>query len=160
MMPSLFLLILLLSSSAQAEIFKCVQDGRTTFSQQPCAADAQIVELEVYQPSAQAVKEQVAIQAGMQANSSRIERDYGLLVLQRRIADSAAAIAEMMRERDARLADLRAQKNEAKKSQDRALISLEINRVKDAFTTEIALEKGRKALYEREYSALRRTNLP
>ena len=151
------LLILLLSSSAQAEIFKCVQDGRTTFSQQPCATNAQLVELEIYQPSAQAVEEQAVIHAGMQANSRRIERDYGLLVLQRRIADSATAIAEMMRERDARLADLRVQKNDAKKSEDKKLISLEITRTKGVFATEIALEKDRKQQYEREYSALKRT---
>ena len=151
------LLILLLSSSAQAEIFKCVQDGRTTFSQQPCATNAQLVELEVYQPPAQAAKEQAVIHAGMQANSRRIERDYGLLVLQRRIADSATAIAEMMREREARLADLRAQKNDAKKSEDKKLISLEITRTKGVFATEIALEKDRKQQCEREYSALKRT---
>ncbi len=151
------LLILLLSSNAQAEIFKCVQDGRTIFSQQPCAANAQIVELEVYRPSAQAAKEQAVIHAGMQANSRRIERDYGLLVLQRRIADSATAIAEMMRERDARLADLQTQKNSAKKRRNREILSSQITMLKDAFAAEIALEKNRKQQYEREYSALKRT---
>ncbi|MEW5839189.1 MAG: DUF4124 domain-containing protein [Pseudomonadota bacterium] len=156
----LIVLSFLFAPCVHAEIFKCVQDGKTTFSQQPCAANAQVVELEVHQPSAQAVKEQAAIHAGMQANSRRIERDYGLLVLQRRIANSETAIAEMMRERDARLADLRAQKNDAKKSKDRELIALEINRIKDAFATEIALEKDRKKQYEREYSVLRRTSAP
>ncbi|MGD9888025.1 MAG: DUF4124 domain-containing protein [Halothiobacillaceae bacterium] len=149
-------LSIFLAPSAQAEIFKCVQNGKTTFSQQPCAANAQLVELDVHQPSAQSVKEQAAIHAGMQAHSNRIERDYGALVLQRRIADSAAAIAEMMRERDARLADLRAQKNATKKDKEKELITLEINRVKDAYATEIALEKDRKKQLEKELVLLSR----
>ena len=160
----LALLSFLLAPSVHADIFKCVQDGKTTFSQQPCAANAQanmqVIELEVYQPSAQSLKEQAAIHAGMRANSSRIERDYGVLVLQRRIEDSAAAIAEMMRERDVRLANLRAQKSAAKKGEDRGQLSLEISKTKDAYATEIALERDRKKQYEREYSALRRTKQP
>lgn len=153
----LVVLSIFLAPSVNAEIFKCVQDGKTIFSQEPCGANAQLVEIEVHQPSAQSVKEQTAIHVGMQAYSSRIERDYGALVLQRRIADSASAIAEMMRERDARLADLRAQKNAAQKSKDRALISLEISRIYDAFATEIALEKDRRKQLEKELALLRRT---
>ena len=153
----LVVLSIFLAPSVNAEIFKCVQDGKTTFSQQPCAANAQLVELEVHQPSAQSVQEQANLHAGMQAHSSRIERDYGVLVLQRRIADSAAAIAEMMRERDAKLADLRAQKNATKKDKEKELIALEINRVKDAYATEIALEKDRKKQLEKELALLRRT---
>lgn len=153
----LVVLSIFLAPSVNAEIFKCVQDGKTIFSQEPCGANAQLVEMEVHQPSAQSVQEQANLHAGMQAHSSRIERDYGALVLQRRIADSVAAIAEMMRERDARLADLRAQKNATQKSKEKEIISLETNRVKDAYATEIALEKDRKKQLEKELALLRRT---
>ena len=162
MMRWLVLLSLLLAPAAHAEIYKCVLEGKTTFSQQPCApADGlgkmQVIELDVRQPSAQAVKQQASIHAGMQANSRRIERDYNLMVLERSIQNSTESIALMMRERDARLAELRGQKSEARKSYEREMLALEIQRIKDAYATEIALEKERKYQYEREYSALRRS---
>lgn len=52
---------LCLALPLQAEIYKCSKNGATEFSDKPCAANAETVELELSEPDADAIKTQQAI---------------------------------------------------------------------------------------------------
>lgn len=55
-----FLLLMTLALPTQAEIYKCVVNGQVEYSGQPCADDAEVVELKIKQPSKDAIAEQQA----------------------------------------------------------------------------------------------------
>jgi vacuolar-type H+-ATPase subunit I/STV1 len=54
------LLLMAISQTVQADIFKCEVHGKWVFSDQPCADDAEKVELSIRQPSAADVQDQQA----------------------------------------------------------------------------------------------------
>ena len=147
---------LLLAPWAHAEIYKCVSNGKTVFSQQPCAADAVVVTPKVHTPSSEEKALQGKNQADMAAVSRRIDRDYGLLVLERRIADSDAAIINLMRERDRVDAELRAAYEQAL-SRDKKAIKSQMTASKREFSTSIEIEKDRRAQFKSEYARLLRS---
>lgn len=75
----IFSLVCLLAifSTAQAEIYKCTVDGKTIFSDQACAKDAEIIEINVYQPSAEDVQQQQQSTQGF-SESSRVSEILAL----------------------------------------------------------------------------------
>jgi len=89
---------------AHAEIYKCVVGGKTIFSQQPCAENAQVVKPKVVQPSASAVAEQQGVNESLSAASSVMERDRRLTGIAR---DMAAVDEDIVRIQAARRLDLR-----------------------------------------------------
>lgn len=156
-MPFLIIIFsLALATSAHAEIYKCVTNGQTIFSQEPCAADAVIVAPEVFMPPPEDRAMQDKNQAAMAAMSRRIDRDYRLMVLERRIADSEAAIIHLMRERDRVDAELHAAYEQAL-SRDKKAIKSQITSSKREFSTSIEIEKDRRAQAKSEYSRLLRS---
>jgi hypothetical protein len=75
-MRAIILVVAILGGgSAQADIYKCVVNGKTVFSQQPCAPDAVEVQPKVAQPSAAAVAEQAAVTASLSAAADRMEHE-------------------------------------------------------------------------------------
>ena len=46
-------LLLLAAGMAQAGVYKCQVDGKTVYSQTPCAGNAQKIEIKVHEPSAE-----------------------------------------------------------------------------------------------------------
>ena len=56
----IFSLVCLLAifPTAQAEIYKCTVDGKTIFSDQACATNAEIIDIKVHQPSTEAIQKQ------------------------------------------------------------------------------------------------------
>lgn len=156
-MRSIILLVaMLVATTAQADIYKCVINGKTTFSQTPCAADAVIIKPEVYTPYAQDIATRRTNDAAMNAASKRIERDYGKLVLERRIADSDEAIANLMRERDRREAELRAEQANAN-THYRKAFSAQISAISREYNTSIQLERESRLRLMSEYSRLLRS---
>lgn len=147
---------LLLATTAHAEIYKCVSDGKTIFSQQPCAADAVVVTPEVFRSSPEDQALQVQNQTAMIAASKRMDRDYRLLVLGRRIADSDETIISLMHERDRVDAALRAAYAQALPKEKKA-INAQIASSKREFSTSIEIEKDRRAQFKSEYSRLLRS---
>jgi len=63
------LCFLLLSSFVHAEIYKCVLNQNTVFSDAPCAEDAQEIELKVHRPAADAIEQQNKTTARYQQDS-------------------------------------------------------------------------------------------
>lgn len=152
----ILLLALLVAPAAHSDIYKCVINGKTVFSQEPCAADAIIVRPEIYTPHAEDIAARRTNDAAMSAASKRIERDYGKLVLERRIADSDEAIVNLMRERDRRDAELRAEQANANTHHRKAL-SAQISAVSREFNTSIYLERENRSRLMTEYSRLLRS---
>lgn len=147
---------LALATSAHAEIYKCVTNGQTIFSQEPCAADAVIVTPEVFTPSSEDQAAHDKNQAAMAAASKHIDRDYRLMVLERCIADSDAAIINLMRERDRVDAELRAAYAQAL-SKEKKAIKVQISSSKREFSTSIEIEKDRRTQARSAYSRLLRS---
>jgi len=55
----LFIVCLLTAfTTAQAEIYKCTVDGKTSFSDQPCAKNAEILDIKIYKPSTEDIQQQ------------------------------------------------------------------------------------------------------
>lgn len=75
----IFSLVCLLAifSTAQAEIYKCTVDGKTIFSDLACATDAEIIEINVYKPSAEDVQLQQQSTQGF-SESSRVSEILAL----------------------------------------------------------------------------------
>ncbi len=92
----------------------------------------------------------------MIAASKRMDREYRLLVLGGRIADSDETIINLMRERDRVDADLRAAYEQAL-SKDKKAIKSQITSSKREFSTSIEIEKDRRAQFKSEYSRLLRS---
>jgi hypothetical protein len=69
-----------LTGAAHAEIYKCTENG-TTFSQTPCAADAERVDVQVYRPS----NEEVAAGRERSERSQEQNRRLGIDREKRRI---------------------------------------------------------------------------
>lgn len=150
----------LIAATCHAEIYKCVHEGKTVFSQMPCAPDAELVNPAITQPSAQALREQQQSQKTMEMMSKGIDRDYGLLVLQRRIADAQETIARLMSERDQRIAALRMELAQVRQDQagaaSRKILSTEISNLRDYYKTSIDLARAEQRRAEKEYSRLQR----
>jgi len=161
MMRWLFTVALYLSAPlCYAEIYKCVNEGKTVFSQTPCAPNAVLVNPTLYQPSAQSVRDQQQTQQSLEAMSKGIDRDYGLLVLQRRIADADETIARLLHERDQRIAALRLELAQARQDKagaaSRKTLSSEISNLRDQYKTSIELARADQRRAEKEYSRLQR----
>jgi hypothetical protein len=161
MMRWLFTLALWVSApQCYAEIYKCVNEGKTVFSQAPCAPNAVVVNPSVYQPSTQSIREQQQSQKSMEMMSKGIDRDYGLLVLQRRMADADENIARLLSERDQRIAALRMELAQVRQDKSgaasRKALSTEISNLRDQYKTSIDLARGDLRRAEKEYSRLQR----
>lgn len=78
------LIAILASTSIQAEIYRCIDDeGRTEFSDRPCADDAEIVELE---GNMSVIAAADSLDAAAQANRQFIDQRLADLAEQRRAA--------------------------------------------------------------------------
>jgi len=143
-----------------AEIYKCVNEGKTVFSQMPCAPNAVVVNPTLYQPSAQSIREQQQSQKSMEAMSKGIDRDYGLLVLQRRMTDADETIARLLYERDQRIAALRMELAQVRQDKSgaasRKALSTEISNLRDQYKISIDLARDDLRRAEKEYSRLQR----
>ena len=91
---------LLMATTAHAEIFKCVVGGKTTFSQQPCAADAVVVT-----PKGFATTHEGQV---LHDNPSADDKDllevgaidFRLMELERRIKEAESQIIYLAHKRD------------------------------------------------------------
>ncbi len=52
------IVLLLITSAVEADVFKCEVNGKTIFSDAPCAEHAETIEMKVYQPKAEDIKKQ------------------------------------------------------------------------------------------------------
>lgn len=69
MLIRILLLYVCLLNTAHAEIFKCVINGNTVFSDEPCADNAEQLKLNVYQPKAEDISKKHETTARYQQDS-------------------------------------------------------------------------------------------
>ncbi len=159
-MRSLMLALVMLGAPlAQADIYKCVIGGKTVFSQTPCAPDAVEVRPKVVQPSAEAMAEQQAVNASVQAAASAMERDRRMRAIERAIEELDARIVQMEAERDRTIARLRfnrlyANNNLAGATWQQSLAA-EMEAVAVQYGTSISAAQEERKLLLEEYARLR-----
>jgi hypothetical protein len=121
-------------AGSQAGIYKCVVDGRTTFSQHPCGDAAQEVDIK-YQPETERSAPPVADTRGSDIAS--------LAILDRRIRDKQDEIRRYQSKRDSELGRLRAKKAYANNNLAGATweqsISMEMNAVAEKYEQKIGV---------------------
>ena len=74
-------------SFAHAEIFKCVEGGKTVFSQQPCGNGSVTVKPRFVEVSPEAVEERKAATKQIQGSSSGIDREHRMMEIDRQLLD-------------------------------------------------------------------------
>lgn len=112
---SIFAVVLLLAASAHAEVYKCVENGKQVFSDQPCSKDAQKLNVK---PASGAAADSAAQQP---ANASESSADFVKktdLAVKRRILDEdiyrkEQRIKGIREEMEAKLEALRQKKRQA-----------------------------------------------
>lgn len=74
--PTFFLIAVTLSTPLSAQIFKCQVDGKTTFTDKPCAADAEseIMHIQNAPPTAAGIQQRTAEQIADLTNELRSKR--------------------------------------------------------------------------------------
>ena len=85
--------------AAQAEVFKCVEAGKTVFSDQPCAENAEKLELNIYQPKSEDIKKQ-------QQTTQQYQRDSqhnAFLTLRSKNESLEKQIVQLQKEHDKKL---------------------------------------------------------
>jgi hypothetical protein len=94
----------------------------------------------------------------MEAMSKGIDRDYGLLVLQRRMTDADETIARLLYERDQRIAALRMELAQVRQDKSgtasRKTLSTEISNLRDQYKISIDLARDDLRRAAKEYSRL------
>jgi hypothetical protein len=98
-----FFWLCIIALPVQAEIYKCEINGQIEFSGQPCAEDAERIELKVRQPSVKAIAEQKARTESFQEESKFSDIDS----LNRKNDALEAQITALEKERQTVLADMR-----------------------------------------------------
>ncbi|MDD2892619.1 MAG: DUF4124 domain-containing protein [Halothiobacillaceae bacterium] len=91
---------LLLATTAHAEIYKCVVDGKTIFSQQPCAAEAVVVTPKVFTTTSEGQALHDKTQAEENAYYDMAASDFRLMELEQRIKETESQIIYLAHERD------------------------------------------------------------
>lgn len=86
-----FLVVIMVSilaiSFAHAEIFKCVEGGKTVFSQQPCGNGSVTVKPKFVEASPEAVEERKAATKQIQGSSANIDREHRMMEIDRQLLD-------------------------------------------------------------------------
>lgn len=137
-MKVLLILLLLMPALAQASVYRCVIDGVTTFSQTPCAEDAEKIEVKPVQP---------ATEQGADATQSAREhldqvsvdvRKRNINIQIRRLEDRRRGL---QRQRDAELDRLKAQQGTARNNLAGATyhagLAQEMRAVNERYTADI-----------------------
>lgn len=94
-------------NTAQAEIYKCTVEGRTTFSQHPCSADAILVKPAISpQPTDEELTQQEAANQSVRVAAMGRWKFHKVTFLRKRLSSLDGRIAALLKERGARLDNL------------------------------------------------------
>ncbi len=100
---------LFFSVQAQAYIYKCKVGGKTTYSQQPCAASAEKIQIKTNNPT----EDQLAASRLRQENGRAFSREQDINKLNRANSDMHHQIERYQRDMDRELAALQNKKGRA-----------------------------------------------
>jgi len=150
------LVLVVLCLPAHAEIYKCVIDGKTTFSQSPCATDAKVVNPQYSKPPSDA-KEQ--IQARQEA-TEKMSKQFRLDEIEQQIAATYQAETDTQAARQRELNALRvsmaySNNNLAGATRDQGLAT-QMQAVNGKYDSQLTLIASRRAELERERDKLKK----
>lgn len=103
MRSAVILLGLMLALSVKADIYKCTVNGNTSFSDQPCGKQAEIIEIDSRKPDQQAVQNQQMITQRFR-EESRVNQVHAL---KRRNDELSSRIERLQQDRQTELNQLR-----------------------------------------------------
>ena len=145
MLRSLFILsLLLVTGTTQAAVYKCEgQDGKLTFSDQPCQdAPSEEVTVDYVKPSAEQRLDAAEAAASHQRMAEKLDQQRAERARQARIASIQNSIDRMQAARDRELAALRMQKRTAANNLAGASYLQSISQEMEAVTQRYAADIG------------------
>jgi dTDP-D-glucose 4,6-dehydratase len=164
-MRSIIIAVAIVAASvAQADIYKCVVNGKTTFSQQPCGDNAEVVKPRVVETSAQAVSQQQAVTESLKAASDRMAHDRRLADIERQLTDLDGAEAQTQQARDLEIRRLQATMMYANNNLAGATwqqsLATEMQAMHARFDSELRIIQSRRDALMRERERLLSTPAP
>ncbi|MDD3610100.1 MAG: DUF4124 domain-containing protein [Halothiobacillaceae bacterium] len=150
---------LLLTASAPAHaVYKCVVNGKTVFSQTPCAEDAEQIELKVVRPTDEQIAQQAQIGQRYDKMSTGYALDRQIQTLEQKIGARRAELDRLRATRDRQLSALRRMKDHANNNLAGATwegsLSDEMQAINQKFDTDARLLTDEIAALNAEKSAL------
>ncbi|HFE31888.1 MAG TPA: DUF4124 domain-containing protein [Gammaproteobacteria bacterium] len=154
----LLVVLSLLAGVAQAEIYKCVVDGRTVFADRPCAANAARVELKVHRPRADEASQAAGNTRWIEATLDEKRDARRRRALLRDIRDAEDEIVDLQRAMDKEQEALKTKKRNANNNLAGATweesISTEMRAVTSRYVAKIDFVKDRLTRYRAELDRL------
>lgn len=98
-------------SPTHADVYKCTINGKTSFSDQPCAGQSQ--KLDVKPASGRSDTDSEQALSASKAYTEKVNKDVQKRQLSDSIYQAQLKVDRLTRERDAKLAELNRQKNQA-----------------------------------------------
>ncbi len=150
---------LLLTASAPAHaVYKCVVNGKTVFSQTPCAEDAEQIEPKVIHPTDEQIAQQAQISQRYDKLSTGYALDRQIQALEQKISAHRTELNRLRATRDRQLSALRHMKNHANNNLAGATwegaLSEEMQAINQKFDTDARLLTDEIAALNAEKSAL------
>lgn len=111
LLKTILIISLFWASSGYADIYKCVVNGKTTFAQQPCAANAVKVEVNTHQPSDEERQRAQESAEFNQSYNAENKLKYKILTLNRKNSDLKRNIEDYQSKMDSEIEDLKRDKS-------------------------------------------------
>ena len=150
-MRILALFILIISFPVKAEFYKCVVNGKSTFSDRPCAEDSEKIEIKVYRPETNKI-------SSTHERTERMTFKSKIYRVKSRIKSKEREIKRYRIAMDRELSDLKDKKRFAANNSSGATweisISNEMESVVAKYNSKISGAEGEIKHYRRELSDL------
>ncbi|MFO7593436.1 MAG: hypothetical protein R6X15_05255 [Pseudomonadota bacterium] len=134
--------VILFTGTANAAIYKCQVDGKTVFSQTPCAADAEEYQVDYIRQNAENAKAMTEQNERIRESTNASLTEMEIRRLGREIKSEEANIRVLQKRRDGELAALRQKKSRANNNLAGAVweqsISDEMNAVNKRYDAQIS----------------------
>jgi len=149
---------ILVPLAVHADIYKCVVDGKTTFSQSPCSPAAQVVTPQYTKPSADNIATQQANAEKTRQNSAEIDRVERIQWLEREVVRLDDYITGANRARDLEvrqleIAQLSSNNNLAGATRNQALAT-QMQAVISGWQSKIDTAQNERERYIKEHASL------
>ncbi|MCU7839790.1 MAG: DUF4124 domain-containing protein [Candidatus Thiodiazotropha sp. (ex Troendleina suluensis)] len=122
--------LLTFAFTANAEVYKCVDNGKTTFSERPCGDSAEVVQVKTTKPTVKTGRSRAEFTDQLHSIGSRVERDK----IDRRITKQKARKHSLRRKRDAKISGLRQNINYARYKNDVMIYQNEIADAREEYS--------------------------
>ncbi len=138
-------LAVLITTTAHAQIYRCEINGETIYSQQPCATDAETVELRYHRVDPQSAAAAASSAADLKASNDAMTRERRIREIGNEIGRLESRNRRLLQSRDREIGQLRARQRTANNNLAgatyRQSIAEEMSAVNQRYDTQIRVNQ-------------------